>query len=184
MQDSLKAFKKLENNWKQGLKETEFKFIEWIISKNRYDVFLDKKPRKNWILETLIQKKKVSKFKECKILIMVGSGMYPYSIIDTYKQYPHLKIIGLDYDENCVKISNHLIEKCDLQNSIKIVNINGIDFDYSNLEHEDLVFLSIDVEGIDTIFNKVIETSKAQTYVCAPGKHAWFKNTFGNYLRG
>jgi hypothetical protein len=184
VQDSLKAFKKLENNWKQGLKETEFRFVEWIIKNERYDVFLSKEPRKNWIRETLKEQKKTSKFEQCKNLVMVGSGIYPYSMVDIHKRYPNINIIGLDYDEKCVKISNHLIEKCNLHKSIKIIYINGIDFDYSILEHEDLVFLSIDVVGIDEIYNKVLETSKAQPYVCAPGKHAWFKNTFGNYLRG
>ena len=184
MQDSLKTFKKLENNWKQGLRETEFKYIEWIIKNEKYELFLNKKPRKNWIRETLKDQKKLNNFEKCKTLIMVGSGIYPYSMVDTHKRYPNINMIGLDYDEKCVKISKYLIEKCKLHKSINIICTNGMDFDYSNLEHEDLVFLSIDIEGIDEIYNKVIETSKAQPYVCAPGKHAWFKNTFGNYLRG
>jgi hypothetical protein len=61
--------------------------------------------------------------------------------------------------------------------------MDGKDYDYSNLEHEDLVFFSIDVVGIDGVFQKVIETSKAQPFICAPGKHAWFKNSFGDYLK-
>lgn len=183
MQNSLKAFNKLESSWKEGLKKTEFSFVEWIIKNERYDLFISKKPRKNWIKETLLEKKIASKFKICNKLIMIGSGIYPYSMVDLNKEFPKIKQIGLDYDANCVKLSSFLIKKCNIKN-IEIINMNGIDFDYSNLEHEDLVFLSIDVEGIDEIFNKVIETSKAQPYVCAPGKHAWFKNTFGNYLRG
>ena len=184
MQDSLKVFKKLENNWKQGLRETEFKYVEWIIKNERYDIFINKKPRKNWILETLKEQKKIYKFKVCKNLVMVGSGIYPYSMIDLHIKYPTMNIVGLDYDEKCVKISKYLLEKCRLNKFINIVHINGLDYDYSYLNDEDLVFLSIDVEGIDLIYNKVIETSKAQPYICAPGKHAWFKNTFGNHLRG
>jgi len=180
--DSLKTFKKLENNWKQGLKQTEFKYIEWIIKNNRYDLFLSKEPRKNWIRETLLEKKCASKFKTCKTLVMVGSGMYPYSLVDLHKEYPNMKMIGLDYDEKCVKLSKHLIEKCKIKN-IEIIFIDGKKYDYSNLDHEDLVFFSIDVEGIDEIFQRVIETSRAQPYICAPGKHAWFKNTFGDYLK-
>ena len=182
MPDSSKTFKKLENNWKKGLKETEFKFVEWIIKNEKYELFLSKQPRKNWIRETLLEKKCASKFKSCKNLIMVGSGMYPYSMIDLHKEHPSIKMIGLDYDEKCVKLSKFLIDKCSIKN-IEIIQIDGLEFDYSTLDHEDLVFFSIDVEGIDEIFNKVIETSKAQPYICAPGKHAWFKNTFGDYLR-
>ena len=182
MPDSLKTFKKLENNWKQGLKQTEFKYIEWIIKNERYDLFLSKEPRKNWIRETLLEKKCASKFKTCKTLVMVGSGMYPYSLVDLHKEYPNMKMIGLDYDEKCVKLSKHLIRKCKIKN-IEIVFTDGVKYDYSNLEHEDLVFFSIDVVGIDDIFQRVIETSKAQPFICAPGKHAWFKNTFGEYLK-
>ena len=182
MSDSLKTFKKLEANWKQGLKESEFKFVEWIIKNERYELFIQKEPRKNWIRETLTQQKCASKFKSCNTLIMVGSGMYPYSMIDLHKEFPNIKMIGLDYEEKCVKLSKFLIEKCGIKN-INIIEIDGKDYDYSTLEHEDLVFFSIDVEGIDEIFQKVIETSKAQPFICAPGKHAWFKNTFGGYLR-
>jgi hypothetical protein len=183
VQDSLKAFKKLEDDWKEGLKKTEFSFVKEIIETNNYELLVSKSPRKNWIRETLLIEKQLSKFKSCSTLVMVGSGMYPYSVVDTYNRYQNLKIIGLDYDDRCVKISNHLLEKCNLQDYIKVIHINGIEYDYSSLSHEDLVFLSIDVVGIDEIYNKVVETSKAQPYVCAPGKHAWFKNTFGSYLR-
>lgn len=183
MQNSSSLFNKLENNWKEGLKKTEFGFIEWVIKNERYDLFINKSPRKNWIKETLLIEKKASKFKTCNTLIMVGSGMYPYSMLDLYKEFPNIKQIGLDYDNNCVKISSFLIKKCNIKN-INIINIDGKEYDYSKLEHEDLVFLSIDVEGIDEIYFKILETSKAQPYICAPGKHAWFKNTFGNYLRG
>lgn len=183
MQNSSSAFDKLESNWKEGLKRTEFGFIEWIIKNERYDLFISKKPRKNWIKETFLEKKMVSKFKLCNNLVMVGSGIYPYSMIDLNKEFPNINQVGLDYDKNCVKLSSFLIKKCGIKN-INIININGLEYDYSYLKDEDLVFLSIDVVGIDEIYNKVLETSKAQPYVCAPGKHAWFKNTFGNYLRG
>ena len=182
MLDTSKTFKKLESNWKRGLKETEFKFIEWIIKNERYDLFISKQTRKNWIKETLLEKKCASKFKTCKTLIMVGSGMYPYSMLDLHKEFPSLKMIGLDYEEKCVKLSKFLIKKCGIKN-IDIIHIDGKEYDYSSLDHEDLVFFSIDVEGIDEIYQKVIETSKAQPYICAPGKHAWFKNTYRDYLR-
>ena len=37
----MKTFKKLESNWKQGLRETEFKYIEWIIRNEKYELFIE-----------------------------------------------------------------------------------------------------------------------------------------------
>jgi len=178
--DTLKVFHRMESKWKEGLKQTEFKFIKWIIDHKEYSLFANKIPRRNWIKETLKESKTINKFKECKNLIMVGSGIYPYSMIDLYKEYPNINQIGLDYDANCVKLSTFLLQQVNI--NIKIICINGIDYDYSMLDHEDLVFISIDVEDIDKIFNKILSTSKAQPYICAPYKHAWIKNTFGNHL--
>jgi hypothetical protein len=158
--------------FKAGLKKTEFQFIKWVLE-NDHSLFYSKVPRKNWILETIPNKQR-RKFRECTNLIMVGSGIYPYSMIDIYKRYPHIKQIGLDYDENCVKLSSYLIEKNNM--NMSIVNINGVDYDYSSLGHEDLVFFSIDVEDIDKIYSKVIETSKAQPYVCAPFRNPLLNN--------
>ena len=34
------------------------------------------------------------KFKTCKNIVLVGSGFYPYSLFDVYKQYEHINLIG------------------------------------------------------------------------------------------
>ena len=181
MPDSSKNLSSIAKGWRVGLKSTEFAIIEPVFKYNEFHKLLHKNiannVNKNWILETLVLEDKVALFKSCKTLIMVGCGMYPYSMMDIYKKFPYIKQIGIDYDKNCVKISNVIIEKCNLS-SMTIIHSKGEDYDYSTLSDEDLVFISCDVTNIDTIYSRVIETSKAQTFVCAPGKNTCFNNYF------
>ena len=127
-----------------------------------------------WIVRTLVSKKERFKFKTCKNLILVGSGMYPYSLFDVYKQYPNINLIGLEYNKMYAKISKLLIETAGIQDRIKIISEDGNNFDYSFLGHEDLVFLSVDILSRNEIFNKAIQTSKASVYVCEL-KNRWVK---------
>ena len=41
---------------------------------------------------------------------------------------------------------------------------------------EDFVFLSVDITNNKKIYNKVLETSKAQPLVWAPYKDSWIRN--------
>lgn len=181
MSSLLKNLSNIEKKWKLSMKQSELGCIERIFRENDYKDFLKEEITQNWIFETLKLEKSVKKFKECKTLIMVGSGMYPYSMLDTYRRYPHIKQIGLDIDERCVLISKTLLTRCSVETGITIINKNGLEYDYSNLLDEDLVFLSCDIDGIDEVYNKVLKTSKAQPYVCAPGKLAWLKNSITNF---
>jgi hypothetical protein len=174
----LKNLSNIEKNWKESMKQSELGCIDRIFRDENYKDLLKEELTKNWILETLKLEKKMKKFKECTTLIMVGSGMYPYSMLDTYRRFPHIKQVGLDKDDRCVLISKELIKRCNLENSIQILNADSIEYNYSSLLDEDLVFLSCDIDNIDETYNKILETSKAQPYVCAPGKLAWLTNTF------
>ena len=40
-----------------------------------------------WVYKTLLEKKQTSLFKMCKNLILVGSGLYPYSLFDMHKRF-------------------------------------------------------------------------------------------------
>lgn len=181
MQPLLETIKKLENQWKQDLKKTEFHYISSIIKNNQFNYYLNTPPRRNWIKETLSNAKQTRKLENCSTLVMVGSGINPYSLIDLHKDYPNIKMIGIDWDLNCVLISSFLLEKCSIHD-IKIIHMNGINYDYSYLENEDLVFLSIDIESINEIYTKIIQTSRAQPFICAPGKYKWLKNNYRDYL--
>jgi len=132
-----------------------------------------------WIIKTLVDKKQRYKFNECKNLVLVGSGIYPYSMFDVHKQYPHIMQVGIEIIESRVKISQQLVKNSPAKNNIVIVHGDAATYDYSWLSDEDFVFISVDVEG-EKIFNKVIKTSKAQPLVCAPYKYTWLQN-LANY---
>lgn len=167
----------LEKTWKVSLKHTEFGIVEPLFRQNDFEKLKYLPIDKNWIKETLVLEKKYNLFKTCEKLIMIGCGMYPYSMIDTFKRFPDIKQIGIDYDLRCAKIASQIVDKCEFS-SIEIINCDGIDFDYSNLKDEDLVFISCDVNNIDGIYNKIINTSKAQVFICAPSRTAWLDNYF------
>ena len=54
--------------------------------------------------------------------------------------------------------------------------MDGNLFDYSRLEDEDLIFISCDVES-NSIVKKVLETSKAHVFICAPYNKEWMKHS-------
>lgn len=169
----------LEKNWKVSLKHTEFGIVEPIFRQNDFERLKNLPIDKNWIKETLLLDKKYNLLRSCETLIMIGCGMYPYSMIDTFKRFPNINQIGIDYDVRCATIASQIVEKCNF-NSIKIVNCDGVNYDYSSLKDEDMVFISCDVNGIDDIYSRVLKTSKAQIFVCAPSRTAWLDN----YLLG
>lgn len=175
MQKSSKNMSEIEKSWKRSLKQSEFGIIEPVFRRDDFFELLKKKIGKNWIIETLVLEGKVNLLKTCETLVMVGCGMYPYSMIDTNKKYPDINQIGVDYDKRCIKISSTIIDKCLLSN-MRTVHSKGEDFDYSNLLDEDLVFISCDVNNIDTIYSKVLDTSKAQVFICAPSRTIWLDN--------
>ena len=109
--------------------------------------------------------------------MLVGAGLYPYSMFDLHKQYPHIKQVGLEIDNKRAIIARKLTKESPAKDMIKIITIDGINFDYSWMAPEDFAFISVDVDG-EQIFNKVLKTSKAQPLVCAPYKNTWLRNLF------
>ena len=130
----------------------------------------------SWIYKTLLEKKRIPLFRSCKRLVMVGSGMYPYSMYDIHKKFKHILQLGLEIDETRYKLSKSLVENSPAKDSIKILHMDGNLFDYSRLEDEDLIFISCDVDS-NSIVKKVLETSKAHIFVCAPYNKEWMKDS-------
>ncbi|SVA36450.1 uncharacterized protein METZ01_LOCUS89304 [marine metagenome] len=173
---SIKTLKNEKIIWQENLKNHEWDWIKHFKDKNDFSLALKLCEENAWIARTLGAKKERRKFKSCKTLILVGSGFWPYSLFDIYKQYPNIKkLIGIDYDKKCVKISQFLVKESKIDDRINIICANGKDFDYTNLNHEDLVFLSCDIKETEDIFNKILTTSRAGVYICEP-KSKWITN--------
>ena len=166
--------KKEEITWKELVSYDEMRHLRRF-KREGYHLAYEKAQLNAWIIKTLVEKKQRYKFKSCKSIVLVGSGIYPYSMFDLHRQYPHIKQVGLEIDRNRAKVSRKLINVSPAKNKIKIIAIDGINFDYSWMTQDDFVFISVDVNGED-IYKKVLETSKAQPLVCAPYRDSWLRN--------
>ena len=54
--------------------------------------------------------------------------------------------------------------------------MDAFEFDYSWLGMDDLIFVSVDVDHKEIILIKLLETSKAHIYICAPYDKTWLIN--------
>ena len=127
-----------------------------------------------WIYKTLLDKNKTGMFKACKKLVLIGSGIYPYSMFDIHKKYKHIQQIGIEIDTNRAAIGRDLVVKSPARNQIEIITCDGYDYDYSDLGEDDLVFVSCDVDN-KKIMNRVIQTCKAHIFICAPYEKTWLR---------
>ena len=173
---TVKEFRHQQTTWKYLVAQNEISLLR-VHKVHRFPERAYKKAEKNsWIVKTLMDKKERYKFKTCKNLVMIGSGIYPYSMFDVHKQYPHIKQIGLEIVPARAKLSKKLIDASPANNDIEILCMDAIDYDYSWLDMDDLIFISVDVDS-KKIAEKIIETSKAHLYTCAPYENTWLKNT-------
>jgi len=167
-----------KKRWQSNLKDSEYEWIRLFTRRKDLSLGYDLAEHKAWIYRTLRDQEKLELFLTCKKLVLVGSGFYPYSMFDIHRQYPKIKQLGIDYDEECVKISIALIKAAKVENNIKIIHSSGEKFSYNILDHEDLVFISSDIKNIEKVYQQAIETSKAGVFVCAPYKNAWLKSIY------
>jgi len=85
-----------EKKWKAYVAENEIRLLKTYKDNNELHLAYDKAEKNAWIVRTLRDKKQRYLFNTCKNLIMVGSGIYPYSMFDVHRQYPHINQIGLE----------------------------------------------------------------------------------------
>ncbi len=166
--------------WKRLIVKNELMLLKLYLFKGDYQKPYNEAEKDAWIIRTLRDKKQRYKFNSCKNLILVGSGMYPYSMFDVHKQYPEIKQVGIEIDKNRCVISEKLINASPAKGSIKIENMDAIDYDYSWLGIDDLVFISVDVDSKE-IVGKIIKTSKAQVNICAPYNKTWLRNLISSF---
>lgn len=172
---TLDNLKDKKESWQQAIAEVELNQIKSIINKDGISGPYKATKRNSWIIITLRDKKQRSKLEKCNTLVLAGSGMYPYSMFDVYNQYPHINQIGLEIMPKRADMSRLLVQASPAREKINIITIDANDYDYSSLDDDDLVFVSADVDS-KKIINKVIETSKAHIYVCAPYNKMWLKS--------
>lgn len=169
-----------EVKWKNLIAQNEITLIKKYALEGGLGLAYENAENNAWIVRTLRDKKQRYMFPKCTNLIMVGSGMYPYSMFDVHKQYPHIKQVGLEIDKKRSTISRKLIDASPAKDSIHIINIDGVEYDYSWLDHDDLIFVSVDVDH-KKIIDKVLETSKAHINICAPYDKTWLKNLLRSF---
>ena len=169
-----------EAKWKELVVQNEINLIKSYVSEGGLALAYERAEKNAWIVRTLRDKKQRYMFPKCSNLVMIGSGMYPYSMFDVYKQYPHINQVGLEIDSKRATISKKLIEASPAKDSITIITIDGEEYDYSWLGHDDLVFVSVDVNH-KKIIEKVLETSKAHINICAPYDKTWLKNLLRSF---
>ena len=170
---SLEEFKEMREKWRTQLANAEIQQINHWRKIKRLDLAYKSVDKNKYVVMTLRDKKMRYKFKTAKNIVLVGCGMYPYSLFDLHKQYPHIKSVGVEIDEKRCKIAEALVNASPGKDSIKIVNCDGMDYDFTWLGMDDFVFVSVDVEKEKDIQQKVIMTSKASPFLCAPYHTAW-----------
>ncbi len=172
-----KTFRYKDKEYKitKNVKDSVLKYHDTKMLEQRKGLYSYRLAEPNsWIFKTLLEKKKKKLFESCKKLVMVGCGIYPYSMYDIHKKYKHIKQLGIEIDPRRSAVAKSLVSNSPAKNEIAIVTMDGNDFDYSNLSDDDLIFISCDVDS-EGIIKKVIETSKAHFFVCAPYDKAWLK---------
>ena len=149
------------------------------VSKRRALLAYRKAETNAWIYKTLLDKKKTGMFKICKKLILIGSGIYPYSMFDIHKKYKHIQQVGIEIDSSRAAIGRDLVNKSPAKDHIEIITQDGSEYDYTDLAEDDLVFISCDVNS-KKIMNEVIKTCKAHIFICAPYEKTWLRSLIQN----
>ena len=149
------------------------------INKHRGLLAYRKAETNAWIYKTLLDKKKTGMFKICKKLILIGSGIYPYSMFDIHKKYKHIQQIGIEIDSSRATIGRDLVNKSPAKDHIEIITQDGSEYDYTDLAEDDLVFISCDVNS-KKIMNEVIKTCKAHIFICAHYEKTWLRSLIQN----
>ena len=110
---TLKDVQKEEADWKDLILQNEVTLLGHFSVLGLHYAY-DEAEHNAWIVKTLVDKKQRYKFKNCNSIVLVGSGIYPYSMFDLHKQYPHL-----EYQHKFLNNTRHVDAKlyCHLYNS-------------------------------------------------------------------
>ena len=169
--------KKKIKNWKDAIADGEFKIVLQAQLDNDLKKLYNVKFNQSFIYKTILDNKIKSKLNSCKNLVLVGCGLYPYSLFDMHRRFPDIKYHGIEISEKRVKLAQLITNETPAKNSLTIHQCDAADFDYSFLRDEDMIFISVDVNE-NKIYEQIIKTSRAQIYSCAPYKSSYINGIF------
>jgi tRNA G46 methylase TrmB len=169
--------KKKIKKWKDTIANGEFKTVLDAQLQNNLAHLYRVKFDQSWIYKTILDNKDKYKLNDCKNIVLVGSGLYPYSLFDMHRRFPHIKYHGIEISEKRAKLAKIVTDETPAKNNLVIYCCAGEDFDYSFLSDEDMVFISVDVNQTK-IIEQIIKTSRAQFYSCAPYKSSYVNGIF------
>ena len=92
---TMNDLKNEEIKWKEYIIQSEISLLKSYLIEKDYSKPYDMAEKNAWIVRTLRDKKQRYKFNSCKNLVLIGSGMYPYSMFDVHRQYPNINQIGI-----------------------------------------------------------------------------------------
>ena len=169
--------KKQIKNWKNTIANGEFHKVLNAQITNSLDRLYKVEFKNSWIYKTILDKKIKDNLNSCKYVVLVGCGLYPYSLFDMHRRYPHIKYHGIEISEKRAKLAQIVTLETPAKNDLTIHCCAGEDFDYSFLSDEDMIFISVDVAQ-NKIIDKIVKTSGAQIYSCAPYKSSYVNGIF------
>jgi len=169
--------KKHIKRWKNTIANGEFQVVLNAQLNNSLDRLYKVEFNQSWIYKTILDNKIKRKLKTCKNIVLVGCGLYPYSLFDMHRRFPEIKYHGIEISEKRAKLAKIITEETPAKDALTIHRCAGEDFDYSFLGDEDMIFISVDVNETK-IINQIIKTSKAQFYSCAPYKSSYVNGIF------
>ena len=157
-----------KKKWQERLRNDELRQVTQARGNLKQLLLL---PDEGWVLKTLGLAKHRYKLKDCKKLVLIGSGFYPYSLMSCWKRYPNIEYHGIDRDKSCTYIAKILVQSLNINNMFFYCREASI-HNYSEYVDEDMILIGCDVDNIEKIYKQIINTSKAQVYMCLPHKKA------------
>jgi len=169
--------KKQIKNWKNTIANGEFQTVLNAQLSGCLDRLYKVEFKNSWIYKTVLDKKVKKKLEVCNNIVLVGCGLYPYSLFDMHRRYPYIKYHGIEISKKRAKLAKIVTKETPAADNLIIHCCSGEDFDYSFLSDEDMIFISVDVNQ-NKIIKQIIKTSRAQFYSCAPYKSSYVNGIF------
>jgi hypothetical protein len=72
-------------------------------------------------------------FRNCKNVVMVGSGAFPSTLLWLRDHFPMIHYVGLDIDPTCVKMATELVEALGFDN-VHFNAIDGRQYDFGGID--------------------------------------------------